>query len=95
MRPATEPAGAGGGTAGAAGSIEIHDAQFAWHDPAAGNPVYELGDVAPIQVTIVNDTTSAVAGGSRPTRLRVQPDRHDRGLRQADRHGRPWVHAAP
>lgn len=51
---------ASGGAAGQVGSIQVRDAHIAWVGPVPGDTVYEPGDDAALQVTIVNDATTTV-----------------------------------
>lgn len=61
---------ASGGAAGSVGSIQVRDAQFTWSGPVPGGTVYEPGDDAELQVTIVNDATTTLPDGvAAPDRL--------------------------
>lgn len=50
-----EQVSASGGAMGQAGQMLIRDAQFTYDGPIPGDAVYQPGDDAPLQVTIVND----------------------------------------
>lgn len=58
-----------GGAEGRAGSILVRNAQFTFDGPIAGDTVYQPGDDAPLQVTIINDNTATVDDGLAPDRL--------------------------
>jgi copper(I)-binding protein len=60
---------ASGGAAGAVDSIQVRDAHFAWSGPVPGDSVHQLGDDAPLQVTIINNATSLLDDGFAPDRL--------------------------
>jgi copper(I)-binding protein len=52
------------GSLGAAGSIQVRNAQITWDGPVPGDAVHAAGADAPLQVTIVNGP-----GGTEPDRL--------------------------
>jgi len=52
---------ASGGIDGRVGSIVVRDAQFTFDGPISGDTVYQPGDDAPLQVTIINDANAADA----------------------------------
>ncbi len=58
-----------GGVEGGSGSILIRDAQFAWDGPVPGDAVYEPGDDAQLQLTIINTATPTVENPSGVDRL--------------------------
>ncbi|MHA6626793.1 hypothetical protein ACU61A_15270 [Pseudonocardia sichuanensis] len=58
-----------GGVGGQVGSMILRDAQFTYDPPVPGDTVYEPGATAPLQVTIVNDATTALDDGMRADRL--------------------------
>lgn len=60
---------ASGGAAGQVGSIQVRDAHIAWTGPVPGGTAYRTGTDAPLQVTIVNDSTTTVADPAAADRL--------------------------
>lgn len=59
-----------GGVGGRIDTIEIRDAQFgADQQPVAGDSLYQPGQNAPVQVTIVNDATMTADDALAPDRL--------------------------
>ena len=65
----SEQVTATGGIEGSVGSILVRDAQFTYQRPVPGDTVYEVGDDAALQVTIVNDSTALVDDGLAADRL--------------------------
>lgn len=60
---------ASGGAAAQVGSIQVRDAHIAWTGPVPAGTAYETGADAPLQVTIVNDSTTTVADPAAADRL--------------------------
>lgn len=58
-----------GGVEGRSGSILVRDAQFVWDGPVPGDAVYQPGDDARLQLTIINDADPAIVDGSAADRL--------------------------
>ena len=56
-----------GGAGGQVGSIVVRDAAITYDGPIEGDEVYAPGDLAPLQLTVVNDAT--VDDGDRADRL--------------------------
>ncbi|MGQ0574201.1 MAG: hypothetical protein ACT4RN_08345 [Pseudonocardia sp.] len=56
-----QQAGSSGGAAGAVGTMLLRDAVITYDGPIPAGEVYRVGQDAPLQVTIVNDTTGRVA----------------------------------
>jgi hypothetical protein len=54
-----------GGVGGRVGSILLRDVQFVFEGPVPGATVYEPGDDAALQLTIVNETTPGSGDGDR------------------------------
>lgn len=55
-----EQAASSGGAAGQVGTIQLRDAVITYDGPVPGDTVYQPGQDAPLQVTIVNDATARV-----------------------------------
>lgn len=53
-------AASSGGAVGAIGTIQLRDAVITYSGPVPGDTVYDPGQDAPLQVTIVNDATGRV-----------------------------------
>ncbi len=60
---------ASGGVGGQIGSIVVRDAQFSYQRPVPGDTVYETGDDAALQVTILNETSAVVDDAMAADRL--------------------------
>jgi len=60
---------ASGGAAGSVDTIQVRDAHFMWNGPVPAGSVYQPGEDAPLQVTIVNNATSIADDGFAPDRL--------------------------
>lgn len=58
-----------GGVGGRLESILMRDVQFTYDGPVPGDTVYEVGDDAELQVTVVNDATTTVDDGLAADRL--------------------------
>src|SRR4051812_883357 len=54
---------ASGGAAGSVDTIQVRDAHFMWNGPVPAGSVYQPGEDAPLQVTIVNNATNIADDG--------------------------------
>jgi hypothetical protein len=58
-----------GGVGGQIGSIVVRDVQITYDRPVPGDAVYQPGQSAPLQLTIINDATVTVDDDRAPDRL--------------------------